>query len=113
MTTTPWPKAICFALISPLITVQAANQSLCTMFLLLHGLTTKARDTQCVCSMRSNNNLNIYTFCIELLLDFQILGFLRLEYSYKHGWNFYLYFFVCVSLFLDNYVTYCYNLIFS
>ena len=70
MPTTPWPKAICFALISPLITLQSSNQSLYTMFTLLHGLTTEARGKQCVCSMRSNNNLYVYTFLFELLLTF-------------------------------------------
>ena len=34
---TPWPKAISFALISPLIILQSANQSLYSMFALLHG----------------------------------------------------------------------------
>ena len=70
MTTTPWRKAICFALISHLITLQSANQSLPTMFALLHGSSMATRGKQCVCSMRSNNNLYIYTFFFELLLNF-------------------------------------------
>ena len=37
MTTTPWGKAICFSLISPLIIVQSSNQTLYSMFALLHG----------------------------------------------------------------------------
>ena len=37
MTTTPWPKAICFSLMSPVIIVQSSNQSLYSMFALLHG----------------------------------------------------------------------------
>ena len=37
MTTTPWPKAICFSLILPLIIVQSSNQSLYSTFALLHN----------------------------------------------------------------------------
>ena len=37
MTTTPWPKAICFSLISPLIIVQSSNETLYSMFALLRG----------------------------------------------------------------------------
>ena len=70
MTTTPWPKAICFALISLLITLQSANQSPYTVFSLLHGLGTEARGKLCVSNMRSNNNLYVYTFFFELLLNF-------------------------------------------
>ena len=70
MTTTPWPKAICFALISPLITLQSANQSLCSMLALLHGSSTETRDKQCVCSVRSNKNLYVSTFFFEVLLNF-------------------------------------------
>ena len=70
MTTSLWPKAICFALISPLITLQSANQSLHAVFSLLHGLTTQSQGKQCACSMRSNNNLYVYTFFFELLLNF-------------------------------------------
>ena len=83
MTDTPWPKAICFALISPPITLQSANQSLYTMFSLLHGLTTEAQGKQCVCSMRSNNNRNVYTVLFELLmnLEFLIFCFLNIPIS--------------------------------
>ena len=35
------------------------------------------------------------------------------ETSYEHGWNLYLYYLMCFSSFLDYYVTYFYNLIFS
>ena len=113
MTTNPWSEAICFALIPPLITFQSANQSLYTMFLLPHGLTTGARDKQCVCSMRSNNILYVYTFLLELLFNFWILDLLLIEYSYKHGWNFCLPSFVYVSSSLVKCVTCCYNLIVS
>ena len=37
MTTTRWPKAISFSLISPLIIVQSSNQTLYSMFGVLHG----------------------------------------------------------------------------
>ena len=70
MTTTPWRNAICFALISSLITFPSANQYLCAMFSLLRGLTPESPGKQCACSMRSNNNLYAYTFSFELLLNF-------------------------------------------
>ena len=73
VSTTPWPKAISFPLISPLIMVQYANQSLYSMFALLHGSSTVTRDGQCVCCMRSNHNLYVYTFFFELLLNCGIL----------------------------------------
>ena len=73
MTTTPWPKAISFALISPLLIVQSTNQSLYSIFALLHGSSTVTRDKQCVCCMRSNHNLYASTFFFELLLDIRIL----------------------------------------
>ena len=37
VTTPPWPKAICFSLISPLIILQSSHQSLYSMFALLHA----------------------------------------------------------------------------
>ena len=46
MTTTPWPKAICISLISPLIIVQSSNQSLYSTFALLHDLSAETRDKQ-------------------------------------------------------------------
>ena len=87
MTTTPWLRAICCALISPLITLQCGKQSPYTMILLLHGLTMESRGKQCVWSMRSNNNLYVYTIFFELLLNFAILEVLLIEHSSKHGWN--------------------------
>ena len=57
MTTTPWPKAIIFALISPLIIVQSSNLSLYSMFALQHGETSETRDKQCACCIQSNKNL--------------------------------------------------------
>ena len=36
MTTTPWPKAICFALIFPLILLNHSNHSLLPLCLRLH-----------------------------------------------------------------------------
>ena len=73
MTTTARPKAISFAHISPLIIMQSATQSLYSMFALLHGSSTVTRDKQCVCCMRSNNNLYGYTFFFEILLKFRVL----------------------------------------
>ena len=77
MTTTPWPKAISFALISPVIILQSANQSLCSMFSLLHGQSTVTRDKQHVWCMRSNHNLYAYTSFFELLLNYQKPSFLN------------------------------------
>ena len=41
VTTTPWPKAIIFALITPLIIVQSSNQSLYSTFVVLHDLSAE------------------------------------------------------------------------
>ena len=57
MTTTPWPKAIGFALIAPLIILQSCNLSLYTMFALLHCTFTITRDKQCACCIRSKQDL--------------------------------------------------------
>ena len=57
MTTTPWLKAIFFALISPLIIVQSSNLSLYSIFALQHGETSEARDKQCACCIQRNKNL--------------------------------------------------------
>ena len=46
MTTTPWPEAITFALISPLIIMQSSNQSLYSTFALLHNSSAETRDKQ-------------------------------------------------------------------
>ena len=46
MTTTPWPKAITFALISPPIIVQSSNQSLYSTLALLHDLSAETQDKQ-------------------------------------------------------------------
>ena len=109
MTTISWPKAFFVSLISLLIIVQSANQSLYSMFALLHGASTVTLGKQCVCCMRSNHNLYVYTFYFDLLLNFK---FFILEFCYKQGWNLYVYFLMYVSSFLDYYVTCCYNLIF-
>ena len=57
MTTTHWPKAIIFVLISPLIIVQSSNLSPYSMFALQHGETSEARDKQCACCIQGNTNL--------------------------------------------------------
>ena len=46
MTSTPWPKAIVNALISPLIIMQSSNQSLYSTFALLYNLLAETRDKQ-------------------------------------------------------------------
>ena len=46
MTTTPWQKAIIFALISPLISVQSSSQSLYSTSAFLHDLSAEKRDRQ-------------------------------------------------------------------
>ena len=69
MTTTPWPKAIHFALIPPLIIVQSSNQSLYSMFALLHDLSAEIRDKQQACCMRSKHNLYVYTSLSEFILN--------------------------------------------
>ena len=51
VTTTPWPKAICFFLISNPIIVQSSNQSLYSMFALLHGSSTLTQDKRWVWCM--------------------------------------------------------------
>ena len=84
MTTTPWPKAICFTLMSPVIILQSANQSLYCMFALLHGSSTVTRDKQCLCCMQSNHNLSVYTFSLN---SYRILKFWILEVCYKYGGN--------------------------
>ena len=46
--------------------------------------------------------------CLYLVLRifFRILEFFHLEFSWKHAWNLYVYFLMCVSSFLYYYVTY-------
>ena len=70
MTTTPWPKAIVFALISPPIILQSSNLSLYTMFVLLHCTYTITRDEQCACCIRSKQDLYVYTLFFEFVLSF-------------------------------------------
>ena len=40
-----------------------------------------------------------------------ISEFFILEFSYKHGWNLYVYYLLCVLSFPDYYVTYCYGIV--
>ena len=54
MTTTPWPKAIVFALISPLIILQSSNLSLYTMFALLHCTFTITRTSNVHAAYEAN-----------------------------------------------------------
>ena len=57
VTNTAWPKAIIFALISPLIIVQSSNLSLYSMFALQHGESWGTGDKQCACCTQSNKNV--------------------------------------------------------
>ena len=75
MTTTPWPKAICFSLISPLIIVQSSNLSLYTMFPLLHGEFTITQDKQCACCIQSKQDLYVYNLFFECILTFSDSSF--------------------------------------
>ena len=55
------------------------------------------------------------TTCMFIPLSlncYSIIEFFILEFFCKHGRNLYVYYLMCVLLFLDYYVTYCYNLIF-
>ena len=70
MTTTPWPKAICFSLISTLIILQTSNPSLYSMFPLLHCTITMTRDKQCACCIRSKQDLYVFTLFFEIILIF-------------------------------------------
>ena len=56
--------------ISPLIILQSSNLSLYSMFALLHGEFTLARDKQCVCCIRSKQDLYVYTLFFEFILNF-------------------------------------------
>ena len=76
MTTTPWPKAICFSLISPLIIVQSSNLSLHSMSVLQHGETSETQDKQCACCIQSKHNLYVYTSFFESILNFLNSSFL-------------------------------------
>ena len=73
MTTFPCPKAIVFALISPLIIQQSSNLSLYSMFALQHGETSETRDKQCACCIQSKQKLYVYTSFFEFILNFQFL----------------------------------------
>ena len=111
MTTTPCPKAISFSLMPTLIIVQTANQSCCSLFALLHGKSTVTGHKQCVCCRLSKHNL--YVYILLPLNCYRIIECFIFEFSCKHGWNLYVHYLMCVSSFLDYYVTYCYNLLFS
>ena len=55
MTTTPWPKDICFPLISPLITCNLSNLGLYRLLALLQGTFAGTRDKQCACCIRDEH----------------------------------------------------------
>ena len=56
MTTTPWPKAICFFfLISPLIICNLSNLTLYRLLALLQDSFTETRDEQCACCIRDEH----------------------------------------------------------
>ena len=55
MTTTRWPKAMCFSLISPLITCNLSNPALYRSLALLHDSYTETRDEQCACCIRDEH----------------------------------------------------------
>ena len=60
MTTTPWPKAICFSLISPLIICNLSNLALYRLLALLQDSFTETRDEQCVCGIRDEHTCSLY-----------------------------------------------------
>ena len=45
-------------------------------------------------------------FIPVLLKSFRILGFLSFDFAFEHGWNTYVYLFMCVSSFSSLYVIY-------
>ena len=55
MTTTPWPKAICFSLISPLIICNLSNLALYRLLALLPDSFTETGDEQCACCIRDEH----------------------------------------------------------
>ena len=60
MTTTPWPKAICFF---PNLTsnhLQSSNVSLYRLLALLQGTFTETRDEQGACCIRDENTCGLY-----------------------------------------------------
>ena len=60
MTTTPWPKAICFF---PNLTsnhLRSSNLSLYRLLALLQGTFTKTRDEQCACCIRDEHACGLY-----------------------------------------------------
>ena len=61
MTTTPWPKAICFfSLISPLIICNLSNLALYRLLAQLQDSFTETRDEQCVCGIRDKHTCSLY-----------------------------------------------------
>ena len=111
MTTTAWPKAIDFALISPLILAQSSNLSLYSMFAWLHGEFTVTRDKQSACCVRCKQDLYIYALFFEFILSF-LNSFPLIAPRSKCGIPMLIYL-LCVSSFSYYYVTYCYNLMIS
>ena len=55
MTTTRWPKAIVFALISPLITCNLSNLALYRLLALQQDSFRETRDEQCACCIRDEH----------------------------------------------------------
>ena len=64
MTTTPWPKAICFSLISPLIIVQSSNQTLYSMFSVATRL-VYGNTRQAMCMLHTKQQKPV---CVYLVL---------------------------------------------
>ena len=60
MTSTPWPKTICFSLISPLITCNLSNLTLYRFLALLQGTFTETRDEKCACCIRDEHTCGLY-----------------------------------------------------
>ena len=61
MTTTPWPKAICFfSLISPLIIRNLSNLALFRLLALLQDSFTETRGEQCACCIRDEHTCSLY-----------------------------------------------------
>ena len=70
VTTTLWPKAICFSLISPLIICSLSNLALYRLLALLQGSFTETGGKQCACCIRDEDGPVIYTRFIEVILNF-------------------------------------------
>ena len=60
MTTTPWPKAICFFPISPLIICNLSNLALYRLLAQLQDSFTETRDEQRACCIQDEHTCSLY-----------------------------------------------------